>query len=421
MPSKTGLVLSGGGARGAYEVGVLKYVYEKFGRDARFDVLSGSSVGAINAGFAAAIADDPAAQIGMLQHIWENLCVWKELHYGIRQLIRLPLLLFGRIPVVGKGMTRMALGHSLFDVRHLVDVVQNQIPWEKLKPNLQKGFYESLAISATEILSGVTTIFAMTGAGKLPAWSRDPKHRGEITEITSVHALASSAIPLLFPMVAIDGRVFCDGGMRQNTPIGPTLRLGANRIFVIRLKSGKGHTPLLSPFATAQPSPSFLIGKLFNALFLDQLDYDLERVDRINRILEDGEMTFGKDFGKRLSETTVKHRGQKWQKVDTLVIGPSQDLGAIAAETIRDRKFRKEMPFIWRFIMRFLDSGRPEEADLLSYLLFDGHYCSRLIELGYKDAADIHGDIERFFASDASDESDKEAENLIEDVTAGGV
>ncbi len=419
LKSKTGLVLSGGGARGAYEVGVLKYVYEHLGDLARFDIISGSSVGAINAGFVAAVADAPQTRIGELEKLWESLRVWEELRYGLPQLLRLPLLLVGRIPVIGQGITRIALGHSLFDVRHLVEIVRDRIPWNRLPANLDKGNFETLAITATEILSGMGTTFVMTGMEKLPHWTSDPRHRAEKANITSAHALASSAIPMLFPMVGIDGRVFCDGGMRQNTPIGPTLRLGANRVLIIRLKSDNGFRPLLAPFETEQPPPAFLIGKLFNALFLDQLDYDLDRLDRINRILEDGELTFGPDFTRRLGETTTRHRGQQWRKVQTLVIAPTQDLGAIAADVIRDVKFRKGMPFIWRLIMRYLDSGRREEADLLSYLLFDGNFSTRLIELGYEDGRRRHDELERFF-TDAAEARRLDSEPAPDEVTAGG-
>ncbi|MCW5830781.1 MAG: patatin-like phospholipase family protein [Deltaproteobacteria bacterium] len=417
MRGKTGLVLSGGGARGAYEVGVLQYIYEEFGRHARFDILSGSSVGAINAGFAAAASNDPAHEIASLVKVWSNLRLWDELHYGIGQLLRLPLLVFGRIPIIGNGMTRIALGHSLFDVRHLVEVVRTGVPWERIQDNLKEGHFESLAITATEILSGTSTTFVETSRMQLPPWTRDSRHKAEKTVITSAHALASSAIPLLFPLVGIDGRAFCDGGMRQNTPIGPTLRLGADRLLVIRLKTSKHHRPLLFPFDTEQPPPSFLIGKLFNALFLDQLDYDLDRLDRINQILEDGEETFGPDFAERLAQTAIRHRGQQWRKVHLKVIAPSDDLGAIAAEVIREPSFRKGMPLVWRFIMRYLDSGRREEADLLSYLLFDGHYCRRLMDLGYRDGKNARDDLARFFEGA---EKARVIEPSAGDLTAGG-
>lgn len=397
MEHKTGLVLSGGGARGAYEVGVLSYVREEVGANSRFDILCGSSVGAINACYLAATSDRPQTQMGGLEDIWTGLRLGHELGYGWLRLFRLPLALFGRIPVIGSGMERIALGRSLFDISNLQRLIKTAIPWINLQPNLDKGLFDSLSVTATDILNGRGTVFVMTDREELPHWGHDPRRVALRARIHSEHALASSAIPLLFPLVGIEGRVYADGGMRQGTPVSPALRLGADKLLVIRLKTGLIEAPLKEPFRTPQPSPAFLAGKMFNALFLDQLDYELSRLEQINRILEDGEETFGLDFCERLCQTTKAHRGVAWRKVSTLVMAPSEDLGAIAADVARGKKFRNRLPFSWRVLMRYLDSGRPEEADLLSYLLFDGAYTERLLDLGYNDAKARRDEILRFF------------------------
>ena len=160
---------------------------------------------------------------------------------------------------------------------------------------------------------------------------------------------------------------------------------------------GQGHTTALSEPFKKQPNPSFLFGKMFNALFLDQLDYTLDRLERINKLLEDGREAFGPDFEERLGKVTTSHRGMAWRRIGTFVIGPSRDLGTMAAQLIKDKSFRGSLAWVWRMVMNLLDSGRPEESDLLSYLLFDGRFAQDLIQLGYDDAKARRTDICRFF------------------------
>ncbi|MEW6775874.1 MAG: patatin-like phospholipase family protein [Bdellovibrionota bacterium] len=394
-PLKTGLVLSGGGARGAYEVGVLKYIREELGGGARFDVYSGSSVGAINAAFMAARADKPETQVQDLEKVWLELQIGKHIKYGLLRLLRLPLLLFGRVPVMGEEITHVALGESFFDTQELTRLVHGSTTWHHIADNLRGGHFHALSVTATDVHTGNGTVFVMK-QGELAVWSSDPRSRAVVTTIQAQHVLASAAIPFFFPLVVIAGKVYCDGGMRQTTPIGPALRLGADRLFVVRLKAGK-EKPVHFGTKRAQPSPAFLVGKMFNALFLDQLDYDLDRLDRINTILAAGEKAFGSVFYDRLADVTEAQRGMAWRRVDTLIVEPSQDLGRIAAQLVRDKTWRKGLPWTWRLIMAYLDSGRPEESDLLSYLLFDRGYTSRLIELGYEDAKSHREKICRFF------------------------
>ncbi|HLT37727.1 MAG TPA: patatin-like phospholipase family protein, partial [Enhygromyxa sp.] len=222
----TALVLSGGGARGAYEVGVLRYVRERLGIDTRFDVITGTSVGAINGAYIAATCDRPRGQARALQRVWSQLTIERVYDFGWPQLRSLPRVLFGRaLPKTPHG-GRVG---GLVDSTALERLVREQIPWRRLTENLAKGHLHAFSVTATEVATGVSTVFIQTGRRRLEPWPEGSNEAVVRTGITASHTLASAAIPVLFPAVKIGDQFFVDGALRHNTPLRPALRLGARR------------------------------------------------------------------------------------------------------------------------------------------------------------------------------------------------
>lgn len=402
--SKVALILSGGGARGAYEVGVLSYVLDTFGRarggPPRIDILCGTSVGAVNACYLAGQMHNPTMGVRRLVDLWSEIELARVLGFGLGQAISLPRVLRG-------GGTHAA---GIFDVTPMSSLIQREIAWRAIARSLRRGHLSALSVSTTEVTSGRTVIFMQTGPnGALPT-TAPPRTLIRGAHIGPPHALASAAIPLLFPPVEVDGRLYMDGGVRQNTPIAPALRLGATHVFAVGLsREVRG----LEGTAQAQvlPSASFVIGKILNAFLLDHVTTDLEVLTRVNTLIRDGERAFGPDFLDRINAEAAKRNAFPFKKVESLVIRPSEDIGRMAAEYVRTGKLRGGS-LVVRQILKWVDVGYATEADLPSYLLFDGPFAKSLIELGRSDAEARRGDIATFFDSAAEsadrpvDESD---------------
>ena len=395
------IVLSGGGARGAYEVGVLAYIFTQLPADLlqknRVRVLSGTSVGAIHACFLGAFAHVPDYNIGALIKVWRSFNLGTLLRLGNWDLLRLPLdihRLFGDSPQQG-----IFLNTEVFH-----KIVKQDIAWDSLQQNLAEGRLDAITVSATHIASGKTVVFADSPQG-LPSWTRDPRRIARLTRMGPMHALASAAIPLLFSAISIDGTYYCDGGLRQNTPLSPALRLGADRVLVIPVGHGR-EPPLASgplPAATeAYPGPSLLLGKVLNALLLDHLDYDLAQLRGFNRLLEDGVRAYGEGFIDELAKTSHKFRGAGYRRVETVVVRPSCDLGEVAADYLARGVVSRDLRPLAKRVLQWLSSGvgtgsGQGNADLLSYLLFDGQLCGRLIEQGMADADAARSQLLAFF------------------------
>jgi NTE family protein len=220
------VILSGGGARGAYEVGVLWYIFDDLtrilGTAPRIDILCGTSVGAINACYLAAHLGDPVLGLRRLVELWSELELTRVLGFGVRQVVTLPRVLLG-----GGG------GHGLFDVRPMAEIVEREISWRAVSRCLRKHMLRALTVSCTEVSTGRTVVFIQVSPDLTVPLTAPPRTVLRADRIGPHHALASAAIPLLFPPVLIDDELDLDGGLRQNTPIAPALRLGATRIFAI--------------------------------------------------------------------------------------------------------------------------------------------------------------------------------------------
>ena len=296
---RTALVLSGGGSRGAYEAGILKFLRERLprvlGKPVPLDILTGTSVGAINATFMAATMEDPANQARRICDAWTSIEIEEMISLHVKDLWRgVKLLLGGDAPLPSPGGYRYG---GVLETTGMERFVVRTIPWRGIRRNVRSGRLHALAVSATHVGTGHTTVFIDCHDGLPSEWSRDPHVRHTAARIGPRHVLASAAIPLLFPSVKIGDQFYTDGGLRQNTPMSPAIRLGAHRLLVISLRHLR--TPSEDEQAAnerAYPKPLFLMGKALNALLLDHTDYDLDRMRRLNAILEAGIDAFGAEF-----------------------------------------------------------------------------------------------------------------------------
>jgi NTE family protein len=399
---RVALVLSGGGARGAYEAGVMRYIREDLAGDlggqVQFDIICGTSVGGIHACFFAATADIADKQGRMLVDRWESFVLEEMVSFGVKEFMRAPATLLGSGDIVEvEGERRLG---GIVQTQQLERVVRRLIPWPRIGANIRDGRIESLAVTATDIGSGKSVVFVQNAAAHAPSWSQDPFVRAQAVTIGAEHALASAALPILFPAVAIGERFFCDGGLRQNTPLSPALRLGADKVLVIGLR----HKPPESVAAVPEesmpfPGAAFLVGKVLDAFLLDHIDYDLDRLRRFNALIEAVRAVGSPDHVVRFDEVVTRMRGAPYRIVGEFMIRPTADLGEIAGHVARTGKFKGSGGGAGIQLLRRLATARgADEADLLSYILFDGFYAAEVARLGYEDARAQHDALAKFLA-----------------------
>lgn len=355
------LILSGGGARAAYQVGVLKAVADIIsnGSENPFPILCGNSAGCINAAALAAAAPDFKAGVARLVGVWSEFeieqvfCadVWSAASRG-SQLI-LAMLTGG----AGNAGPR-----SLLDNTPLRNLLLKHIPFGKIDQAVDSGDLRALCVTACSYTTGCSVSY-YRGAADLPPWSR-ARRLGMRTSINIDHLMASSAIPIVFPAVAIGGEYFGDGSMRQTSPISPALHLGAAKVLIIGVRQEAPQAPATES-APGYPGMGQIAGYILDTLFLNSLNADIERLQRINQTLK----LVPDDARKRID----------LRPIETFIISPSQDIGAIA-EPHMDL-----MPSAVQYLMRVIGARRGGGKRLLSYLLFHGTFCQELIDLGFKD------------------------------------
>lgn len=396
----TALVLSGGGMRGAYEVGVVAGMVEVLDREpgepGLFDVFAGTSVGAINASYFAANADSHDHRVERLVDTWQSLRL--DDHARVR-----PLGLAPMPDAFRRWANSKILGKSLLDTRAVEVLVRRTVDWERMHRNVDAGIVRAVMVAALHVVSGRTTVFTEGAPGVRIENTRDERRVTAFERITADHVLASAAIPLLFPTRKLGDHYYCDGGLRFNTPIAPAIRAGAERLVVISVRHERSVREVAAVEAADHAqmqdlSPIFLVGKLLNALLLDPVQYDLQVLDRLNQMMEVLEETLAPEDLERVHRVWVRHRGMPYRRIKTLTFTPSRDLGRLAAEYIRKSLKLKELKPIARYLLERAARDAPEaEADWASYMLFDGGFAHELIEVGRADARARAQQIREFF------------------------
>jgi NTE family protein len=393
------LVLSGGGARGAYEAGVIKYIREDLAGDlggqVHFDIISGTSVGAIHACLLAGTSDLPAKQGRLIAAVWEGLVLEEMVSFGIKDFLRAPRMFIGTGSIEEREPGQKRLG-GVVNTAQLERLVRRATPWGRMTANCEAGHFDALSVTATDIGSGKSAVF-VESRDPLPVWSQDPFVRVQRVRMTAEHAIASASLPILFPAVAIGERFFCDGGLRQNTPLSPALRLGADKVLVIGLRHKPQETTDIPEEAMPFPGAAFLAGKILNAFLLDHIDYDLDRLRRFNALIGAAKGAGDEAYKRRLDDAVSRSRGAPYRVVGEYMIRPSVDVGAIAGDIARAGRFKGQGGGAGiRFLRRLAGASGASEADLLSYILFDGVYGAELVRIGYEDARAKHDELAGF-------------------------
>lgn len=366
-----GLVLSGGGARGAYQAGAARAIGEiaaDLGVPAPFRAIAGVSAGAINAAFLGAFGHDVLGGARRLCELWGGLrpdMVYDTSPLSLGRIGARWMRTLTVSPVVGG-----APATALLDTSPLRRLLAETVPFTSLRRNVAQGVLTGVALTATDYASTRTVTF-YEAAGRIRPWKRRRRVGQEVT-LGVEHVMASSAIPIFFEPVEVDGAFYGDGCLRNTAPLSPAIHLGADRLIVVGVRRRPGpHDDAAWP---VRPTIARILGVLLNAVFFDAVDYDVERLHGVNRMLE---------------VTGMVPAGAPARPIELLSIQPSEDLGHIATDEV------SHLPRVVRYLLRGM--GSPEEAsEVISYLSFEASYTTRLLELGYKDAMEVRGQVEAF-------------------------
>ena len=373
---KIGLVLTGGGARAAYQVGVLKAVRDiQSGSQNPFGIICGTSAGAVNAAALAVYADDFNAGVAHLLSVWENFRV----HHVYRS--DLVGIASGGAQWLGSLMLlRRSSPASLLDNQPLGRMLSSSLAFSRIQENIDKGDLYALSITCSGYSSGQSVSFYQANSECRP-WER-MQRVGCSMPIGLDHLMASSALPFIFPPVRINREFFGDGSMRQIAPISPALHLGAEKVLVV----GTGRQNEVPPRVHSSTSPSLaqIAGHALNSIFLDSLKVDIERLQRINRTIS------------LVPEGVAQQAGLSLKKIDVLVISPSKPIDQVAAQHL------SELPRTVRFLLRGTGAMSRNGANLASYLLFERGFCRELIALGYRDTMTRGEELREFFDAESA-------------------
>ncbi len=374
------LVLQGGGARAAYQVGVLKAVSEILGHptDNPFPIITGTSAGAINAAVLAQHADNFAEGVAALLHVWGQFTPDQVYRTDLPGVLKnsgkwLGAFLFGAISKNHKV--------SLFDNSPLFKLVQHHVDFKRITAHIETGVLRAISVTASGYTSGQNCAF-FQAAPEVQGWRRSQRVGIRVSQFRPEHLIASAAIPFAFPAVKINREYFGDGSIRQMAPVSPALHLGATRVFVI------GTAKLVKDtheriHGDSYPSLAQIAGHAMASIFLDSLAVDIELLQRMNTTL------------KYIDDEKLKASGTNLHHVDVCVACPHEPLENLAHKHVGD------LPWPIRFLMRSIGAMRKGGATLSSYMLFDHRYCVALIDMGYRDIMARREEIQIFFDPNA--------------------
>jgi NTE family protein len=379
-----GLVLTGGGARAAYQVGVLQAIAEiTQSRESPFNIITGVSAGAINGAYLMSRADQFGVAVQGLWDLWNNL----ESERVYRTDPASIATLGGRwLRTVGMGG---AFGEKranhLLSTQPLRELLQEELRLDRIPGFIKSKTLRGVAFSATNYLTG-TAISFFDADESVDPWVRSTR-LGVRSSLTVDHVMASSAIPVFFPPARIDGVLYGDGCIRLTTPVSPAIHLGADRILCIGIRYFRTNEQTIELNRTLKRdelSIAEIGGVLLNAVFLDSLETDIERLERINRTLS------------LMSESQRAQMATPLRQIPVMALRPSRDLGSLAQGTLR------EFPALIRFLLKGVGAKEDKGWDLVSYLAFERAYTRQLVDLGYEDTKRKRESILEFLFGDPS-------------------
>jgi NTE family protein len=367
-----GIVLTGGGARGAYQAGAVLAIAEITGRrELPFPVLAGSSAGSISTAYLASRADEFSAAARDLADLWTTLSAHDVYRTDSPTIAKTAAGWLADLSL--GGWSGPGRGIALLDSSPLRALLERHFDARALERHVEAGRVHGIGITATDYGSGNAVTF-FEGTSSIEPWNRVTRV-GMRRRIEARHVLASAAIPLFFPAVEIDGDWYADGCIRLATPLSPAIRMGADRMIAVAVRATAS---VPRPPGSQHPSPAATAGMLLDALLLDALEADIERMERINQTLA------------LVPAALIRGQLTALHPVSVLLLRPSVDPGALVLKVL-DR-----IPAPVRHLLRGLGAREQSGWDLLSYLAFDGTYTSRLLDLGYDDTMARAEEIQRF-------------------------
>jgi NTE family protein len=371
---RAALVLSGGGARAAYQVGVLRGLLDLgvLRAHSPFAVLVGASAGALNVGMLAANADRFGDGVLALERVWSTLRAEQVFRTDLRSLSGIGArwvrdLSFG-------GVLRHTTPKSLLDTAPLRELIVENVPFARIDTNIDGGVLDAVAVLATDLYTSHGVVF-LQGRTDLPLWHRTWL-RVERVRLGPDHLMASSAIPIFFPSVDVEGRHFGDGCIRNTRPLSPAINLGADRLVVIGVR-GPDRPEDVVGSRRSPPTIAQIAGVLLDAVMLDAIEIDVEHSERVNT---------------SVLAWPTDNPDNPLRAIDVLWLSPSCSFRSIAAELTH------HIPRVVRYLMRGLGTDE-STTELVTYLLFHPSFCGRLVELGRADVVARREEILAFFAS----------------------